>query len=102
MKHVEELPTDTYIASNAEDIIYLLTGRDTSLVPAKYNVFSLVSNRAYSEEIGELKEKLRNGGRVVWFREVTWREGLPTEDELREGMDLRVVAREDDGTVYAG
>jgi hypothetical protein len=72
MKHVEELPTDTYIASNAEDIIYLLTGRDTSLVPAKYNVFSLVSNRAYSEEIGELKEKLRNGGRVVWFREVTY------------------------------
>jgi len=46
-------------------------------------------------------KQLKNHDAVlVYFNTVTWRWYLPSEDELKEKMSLRVLFQGADGTIY--
>jgi hypothetical protein len=48
-----------------------------------------------------MRDQLENGdGILVYFNTVTWRWELPSENELKEQLPLRLIARGTDASIY--
>lgn len=105
---VKKLPVNIPIYTNGPDVIYLLTGKAASAIPAKANVFKvhvpdpkrrLLEN--YPEEIEKMKKDLRQyDGFVVFLDMVYWRWYYPTAEELGQSVPLRVHEKLQGGTIY--
>ncbi len=101
MTLVKVLDRKVPVFSNGPDAIYLLAGRPAYMVPRKINPGSGRLNGDYSSELLSVRERLGEGnGVVVYFKAISWRWYLPSEDELKENLGLSVIAREEDGAIY--
>lgn len=101
LKYVKALDREVPIFTNGPDIIYLLAGRPAQMIPRKVDPGTALPNNHYGGELAAMKGQLQEKkGVVVYFYKITWRWYLPPENELREGLDLHVVIRTEDGAVY--
>jgi hypothetical protein len=85
------------IYSNAPDPIYLLAGKAVAAIPNNLDPRSRLANPDYASQISRIKH---GGGLIVYFRSVTWRWYLPSEEQLREELGLSLLAETGDGAVY--
>ena len=108
IESIKKLPAGMAIYTNGPDVVYLLTGKPASAIPAKANVFRvhvpdperrLLSN--YPEEIEKMKNDLqRNQGVIIYLDKIFWRWYYPTADELSQKVPVRVVEKAQGGTIY--
>jgi len=100
MKELEKYPESIMIYSNGPDAIYLLTGRTAKMLPLVENPYTLEKNDTYYLQM-ELMEKgiKEKEGIIVFFDKIT-RLYLPTEDRLKEELNLRPLVEKTDGTIY--
>ena len=68
------------------------------MIPRHVDPATRIANPDYVNQMAQVK---RSGGTVVYFRAVTWRSYLPTEDRLRAELGLSRVAELGDGAIYA-
>ena len=99
IKYIKDLPVDALIYSNGPDAIYFLTDRRTKLLPGNVqDVYTL----SYVERssIDNMKDDLlRQGGYIVYFRGITWRETLK-ENELHQLMNLDPIFGTESGSIF--
>lgn len=99
IKYIKDLPVDALIYSNGPDAIYFLTDRRTKLLPGNVqDVYTL----SYVERssIDNMKDDLlRQGGYIVYFRGITWRETLK-ENELHQLMNLEPIFGTESGSIF--
>jgi 4-amino-4-deoxy-L-arabinose transferase-like glycosyltransferase len=89
------------IFTNAPDVIYMLTGRHTAMIPRKVDPKSRMANGNYPIEIATMKEQLKKThGVVVYFDAEQRLWYLPSASELQKDAALRLLARKKDGTIY--
>ena len=99
IKYIKDLPVDALIYSNGPDAIYFLTDRRTKLLPGNVqDVYTL----SYVERssIDNMKDDLlRQGGYIVYFRGITWRDTLK-ENELHQLMNLEPIFGTESGSIF--
>jgi hypothetical protein len=101
LDRVRSLDARISLVSNAPDVVYLLTGRAASMIPSKINPTTRKENEAYPSELDAVRNQLRQqNGVLVFFKTITWRWYLPSEEELKGALGLQVVAEERDGSIY--
>lgn len=89
------------IFTNGPDIIYLLTGRPAYMIPRRMDPGTTLPNSHYVDELAVIRRVLREeGGVVVYFRRVTWRSYLASENEMKEELNLNPIVQTEDGAVY--
>ena len=99
---VISLPQDMEIYSNGRDAIQFLTGRAVTSIPLVAHPGTLQPNERFEEELQLVCRKVRKGeGMVVFLNSIVWRWYLPTQEELESACGLPVLARLDDGAIYA-
>ena len=87
--------------SNAPDAVYLVTALPAFGIPAKVDSHTNLPYVGYAAELEALRVRLETeSGVLAYFNTITWRWNLPSEAELTERLDLRVLAREADGVIY--
>ncbi len=94
LKTHKALPMHT----NAPDPVHLLVGTPAAMIPRHIDPGTRLANPDYVNQMSQVKQ---NGGTVVYFRTVTWRTYLPTEDRLQTELGLSRIADLGDGAVYA-
>jgi hypothetical protein len=93
---------DVAVFSNGADAVFLLTGRETSVIPPKLDYRTRRPNPDYDTELADLGAALARGGVLVYFQAVTARRSfLPSAAELQSRLGLRVVERDEVATVYS-
>ncbi len=103
IRQIAELPPSTLIYSNAQDVIYLLTGRTSASLPRMLSPNSLEPNPAFEAELTEMAGALRaeNGVLVLFDTLANRRYYLPSENELIERLELERISRwRDEGSLY--
>ena len=89
------------VFTNGPDVLYLLTGRPAYMVPGKVRPGTELSNEHYWSEIEDMKRRIKEEkGVLVYLKKITWRRYLPTEEELQERLPLRLILRDEEGSVY--
>lgn len=89
------------IYSNACDAIYIVTGKNCYRLPVKYDPTSLALNNNYILEIAAIKRQLEDKKAVLlWIDKLSWRRYLPSEEELKKELDLKIVQKYNDGKIY--
>ena len=89
------------VFTNAPDAVYLLTGRPATMLPRKVDTATGKLNEDYPTQLVATRSQLgKRNAVVVYFKTITWRWYLPSEEELEKELDLRQVAREKDGSIY--
>jgi len=98
--YITHLTRDVPIYSNAPDAVYILTGRETRMLPLKTNPNSNRPNAGYRQAIETMTQSGEyDPGIIVYFDTVS-RWYLPSEDELQDLLPLRPLTHVVDGTVY--
>lgn len=101
MKFVDSVEPSAAIFTNAPDVIYMLTGRLTEMIPRKNDPKSRLSNKQYPVEVAAMKEQLKTtGGVVVYFHTQQRLWYLPSETALQRDAGLSLVATTKDGYIY--
>ena len=96
-----DLDDDRPIFTNGADALYILTGRSSYTFPSKVDPSTHQININYLYELSSMAKQLRQErGILVYFNSVGWRWYIPSEDELKERLALRLLVREKDGSVY--
>jgi Dolichyl-phosphate-mannose-protein mannosyltransferase len=91
----------TPLFSNAPDVIYLLTGKLTDMIPAKFNPDTLAANKEYVVQLASMKRQLMEKDGVLLYVTVERRlPYLPSEQELQNELSLRLIERVRVGNVY--
>lgn len=99
---VEGLSPSTPVYSNGADVLYLLTGRRTRVLPANVDYLTGRPNALFGPEMRAMESNLRQrDGVVVYFSAVRARRRiLPAEADLSGLLDLRPVTADEVGTLY--
>jgi 4-amino-4-deoxy-L-arabinose transferase-like glycosyltransferase len=101
IERIRALPPETLIFSNGYDAVYFLTGRRAAFIPEKIVHGTGRPNRLYEAQLAHVREQLlEHDGVLVYFDRFPERAYLPSEDELRERLELYLVSREQDGSIY--
>jgi hypothetical protein len=99
---VISLPKDMEIYSNGQDAIQFLTGRAVTNIPLVAYPGTLQLNQYFEEELQVIcREVIEGEAIVVYLNGITWRWYLPTRNELESKCTMPVLARLDDGAIYA-
>jgi hypothetical protein len=99
---IKTLRSDAPVYSNGYDAIYYLARRPAMYLPQKINHSTGQANAIYELEIENMAKDLKqHGGVLVYFNTFPERSFLPAESELRERLNLSLVATEPDGSIYA-
>ena len=99
---VLSLSKDIEIYSNGKDVIRFLTDRAASFIPSVVHPGTLQSNLGFGEELEVICFEVRDGqAALVYFNSITWRWDQPTQEELESKCALPILARLDDGIIYA-
>jgi hypothetical protein len=85
------------VHTNAPDAVFLLAGTPAAMFPRHIDPGTRKMNPEYANQVLRVKE---NGGTVVYFRTVTWRSYLPSENRLQSELGLFRIADFTDGAVY--
>jgi hypothetical protein len=99
VRQLSEFPADIPIHSNAAYVIKAVDGRFAYGIPAKISSTSRMPNADYLSELEEMRERLAEGGVVVWF-DAFGRHSSPSESELRDALSLVLLSRQADGAIY--
>lgn len=98
---IKTLPAGVPIYSNGYDAIYYLTHRPAIYIPEKIKHGTGRENENYDTEVESMGKALKeNSGRLVYFNTLTERWFLPSETELKQRLELRIVESNADGSVY--
>ena len=98
---VADLDPAVRVFSNGADAIFLHTGRVTEQVPARIEYRTGRANPDYAGELEAVRSALAAGGVLVHFQAITARNRfLPPAAELEARLGLRVVDRDEVGTLY--
>ena len=101
LSRVRELGPEVPVFSNGADAVFLLTGRETAALPARVDYRTGRENPHYAAELATVGAALARGGVLVYFQAITARRSfLPPAAELEAGLGLRVVERDEVGTLY--
>jgi hypothetical protein len=100
IKKIRNLPSEIPIFTNLPDAVYILTGRSAFMIPDKVNPESRQTNNNYLSEIDRMREWLKNKDGVLIYFNTIQRWYLPQENELKEQLQLLLIARETDGSMY--
>lgn len=101
VERVRSLSDAVPIFTNGNDAVYFLTGKPALPIPVKIDSGTRRSNDRYHLEMADMLERLeQEDGVLVYFNTVDWRWYLPSEEELRQELPLRLVAEEGDGAIY--
>ncbi|MEA2733865.1 MAG: hypothetical protein QOE14_316, partial [Humisphaera sp.] len=99
----EMVPPDKWVYTNAPGAMYLLTGRASIVtIPSKFSASSMRENPKYPGQFSRMRDDLQSGRAVLVYlrRYARSRAYYPKEPELRQGLDLHLIARRSDGAVY--
>ena len=90
------------VYSNGTDVVRVLTRHHAFPIPRLVNPTSRRSNPNFEQQLLNMKRTLESQPSVlVWFRALESRRWyLPSESELIDTLELRVVRKLQDGTVY--
>jgi 4-amino-4-deoxy-L-arabinose transferase-like glycosyltransferase len=98
---VRALPAAAPVYTNEVDALWFHTGRVASAVPEKRIFLTGRPNRRYAAQLGEMDDRLRSGGLLVYFTSVPARRVfLPTPSELAQQLRLEELTRDGIGVVY--
>jgi hypothetical protein len=101
VQRVKSVPFTTPMFSNAPDVLYTLLGRASDMIPRKTNPDTRAPNENYHAQLLAMKNQLKNNqGLLVYFDRVQWRWYLPSSEELQTALGLRLLMREQDGSIY--
>jgi hypothetical protein len=101
IQKVRVLPSELRVYTNAPDAVYFLSGKPAYGIPNKLRATTRVINKNYLSQLTSMGKQLKNHDAVlVYFNTITWRWYLPSEDELKEKLPLRVLFQGADGTIY--
>lgn len=99
---VRRLPSDRIVYSNAPDAIYVVDGRATSSLPETQDFSTLKANPRFDDQMAEVDRTLHTrGGYVVYVRGLSRSSFLPSEQQVRRQLGLRLVQATADGAIYA-
>lgn len=101
MEVVRTLPEHLVVYSNAPDAIWAVTGRAVSTVPEKTNFSTARANARFPEHLTEMARALRQRDGVLVYIRLPHRQYVPSESELRDRLQLRLLRNEPDGAVYS-
>lgn len=102
MARVRALSSSTRVFSNADDAIYLLTGRICERVPEKISAITKRENPLYEAELTRMQRRLaESAGVVVYFAAMDWRPHLVSAGELERRLEITTVYTAADGVIYA-
>lgn len=100
LKYIDKVASGI-IFSNACDAIYIVTGKKCYPLPFKYDPTSLEKNKRYLYEMAFLKGHLEHENAVLcWLDELSWRKYLPSEEELKKELNLKLIDKFNDGKIY--
>jgi hypothetical protein len=101
LQFVNAAGPSTAIFTNVPDVIYMLAGRRTHMIPRKVDPKSRLTNDHYPIEIASMKEELKKANGVVVYFDAEQRLWyLPSASELQRDAGLHLVALKKDGTIY--
>jgi hypothetical protein len=101
IERIKSLPAGTPIFTNGYDAVYFLTGRRAMFLPEKTVHGTGRANAMYASELAHVRKQLLDqNGVLVYFNGFPERAYLPSEDESRRELNLRLISRETDGTIY--
>ncbi len=106
MEAVRALPEGIPLYTNAPDAVYLLTGKLSSGLPAKYvsrkiHVAGLKENSAYSSEWNKMMREIKDGrGVLAYFDELRARPYYPTKTDLEKDLAPAQGESTRDGILY--
>ncbi len=101
IKFVDTVDSSRAIFTNVPDIIYMLRGRRTAMIPRKIDPKSRLPNKQYPVEIARMQQELnKTHGTVVYFHAEQRLWYLPSETELQRDADLRLVTAKKEGFIY--
>jgi hypothetical protein len=94
------LDSKSIVFSNADDYIYLFTGRPSYRLPMVYRIDNLSEKMSdYDQKIAFLKNTLGRDGIIVYFNR-SRRAYVPSEKDLQEILPLKIIVTTRDGTIY--
>ena len=100
ISELRRLPDDVPVFSNAPGAVAFLAGRCAYGLPEKQSAFSGQANEDYLTQLEEMRQALeKDHGVLAHFNDIH-RDGMPTEAELRERLDLRPIRTAADGAIY--
>ncbi|MBN2006657.1 MAG: hypothetical protein JXA21_25110 [Anaerolineae bacterium] len=89
------------IYSNAPDILWFLTGKESVIIPWKASPYTYLPNQDYEDQLRQMFEDCREGrALIVYIHDVPGRWFLPSTDALESQGNLPVMQRFEDGAVY--
>jgi 4-amino-4-deoxy-L-arabinose transferase-like glycosyltransferase len=100
LQEVKKFSADTYIFSNAPDLIYLFTEKKAVFIPLKIDANSGLANDKYSSELSVVEKQLKNNNAYLIYIRYINRWYLPSEAELRQELQLNFIKVYPLGTIY--
>ena len=101
MNWARELPPGSLIYSNGADALYIHTGKKASWIPRKVIMYTLLANETYLSEVAGMTNRMEHqGAAVVYFKKISWRDDMPTPEELKKQIPLKVLFESSDGIAY--
>lgn len=98
---VTRLSPDVTVYTNGPDAIWFVTGRATTMLPARKDYLTGEPNPRYGAELAEMASQLRAGrGAVVYFPPIQSRPFLPTVAELERAVPLHAAQSDAVATLY--
>lgn len=100
--YMESVESNAVISSNGDDVMSWYLQRDIVALPKKINPRTNRVNATYSNELDVLYCQMRlTGGYLVFFNHISWRNYLPTLEDITSQYPFEVVNTLLDGTVLA-
>ena len=97
---VNKLPKNTPIASNAQDALYVLTGRRAYGLPMSRFRTIAQDNPHLRQDLVDLSKKLRRRGVIAYSTKIKRGDFLPSENRIAKFLELEKIADVSDGRVY--
>jgi len=101
LKFVNTTAQATPVFTNVPDVIYMLTGRRTTMIPRIIDPKSRLRNNRFDSEVAFMRQRLEQSrGVVAYFHAPQRLWYLPSAEELRKASGLRLLAVKKDGYIY--
>jgi len=99
LRQVRTLPAETTIFSNGYHVIYILTHRNASFLPLRFDANSGKKNEHYEKSLQEMREKMVASNGVIVYFDTIIIDYVPTKAELRSALPLLVRYHGQDGVI---
>ncbi len=100
LEEVRKLPKGAYVYSNVPEILYLHAEIYASLLPKVFNPNSNVENKNLTEELWKMADKIRRREGFLVIIRPFYRNYLPSEEQLKKILPIKIYAERKDGAIY--